>query len=128
MLKSLTCAVVMFVAAAGLASAQESQWEVGGIGGVGFSPDMTVKNGPTSASASVRPGLTVGVYGGQDMYRYWSGGSPYLYREGDLKLSGNGQSASFAAHTHLITGDFLALPARAGHTFGPSYRLDGASK
>jgi hypothetical protein len=108
MLKSLTCAAVMLAAAAGLASAQESQWEVGGIGGVGFSPDMTVKNSSTSASASVRPGLTVGVYGGQDMYRFWSGEASYLYREGDLKLTGNGQSASFAAHTHLITGDFLA--------------------
>jgi hypothetical protein len=108
MLKSLTCAAVMFAAAAGLASAQESQWEVGGIGGVGFSPDMTVKNGSTSASASVRPGLTVGAYAGQNMYRYWSGEVNYLYREGDLKLSGNGQSARFAAHTHLITGDFLA--------------------
>jgi len=108
MLKSLTCAVVMFAAAAGLASAQESEWEVGGIGGVGFSPDMTVKNSSTSASASVRPGLAVGIYAGQNMYRYWSGEVNYLYREGDLKLSGNGQSARFAAHTHLITGDFLA--------------------
>lgn len=108
MLKSLTCAAVMFAAAAGLANAQESQWEVGGIGGVGFSPNMTVKNATTSASASVRPGLTVGVYAGQNMYRYWSGEVNYLYRAGDLKLSGNGQSARFAAHTHLITGDFLA--------------------
>jgi hypothetical protein len=108
MLKSLTCAAVMLAAATGLASAQESQWEVGGIGGVGFSPDMTVKNGSASASASVRPGLTVGAYGGQDMYPYWSGEATYLYREGNLKLSGNGQSASFSAHTHLITGDFLA--------------------
>ena len=108
MLKSLTCAAVMFAAAAGLAHAQESQWEVGGIGGVGFSPNMTVKNAATSASASVRPGLTVGAYAGQDMYRYWSGEATYLYRTGDLKLSGNGQSVTFGAHTHLITGDFLA--------------------
>ena len=108
MLKSLTCAAVMFAATAGLAYAQEPEWEVGGIGGFGFSPDMTVKNATTSASASVRPGLTLGVFGGQDMYRYWSGEVNYLYREGDLKLSGNGQSARFAAHTHLITGDFLA--------------------
>jgi len=108
MLKSLTCAAVMFAAAAGLAYAQESQWEVGGIGGVGFSPNMNVKNATTSASASVRPGITVGAYGGQDMYRYWSGEATYLYRAGDLKLSGNGQSVTFGAHTHLITGDFLA--------------------
>ncbi len=108
MLKSLTCAAVIFAAAAGLAYAQEPEWEVGAIGGAGFSPDMTVKSGSASASASVRPGLTVGAYGGQDMYRYWSGEATYLYRDGSLKLSGNGQSASFAAHTHLITGDFLA--------------------
>ena len=108
MLKSLTCAAVMFAAAAGLASAQESEWELGAIGGVGFSPDMTVKSATASASASVRPGLTVGVYGGQDMYRFWSGEATYLYRDGNLKLSGNGQSTTFGAHTHLITGDFLA--------------------
>jgi hypothetical protein len=108
MLKSLTCAAVMFAAAAGLASAQESQWEVGVIGGVGFSPNLTVRNATTSASASIRPGLTVGVYGGQDTYRFWSGEATYLYRDGNLRLSGNGQSVTFGAHTHLITGDFLA--------------------
>jgi hypothetical protein len=125
MLKSLTCAAVMFAAAAGLASAQESQWEVGGIGGVGFSPDMTVKNSATSASASVRPGLTVGVYGGQDMYRFWSGEASYLYRQGDLKLSGNGQSTSFAAHTHLITGDFLAHFTPRGARIRPFVSFGG---
>jgi len=108
MLKSLTCAAVMMAAAAGLASAQEPEWEVGAIGGAGFSPDLTVKNATTSASASVRPGITAGVYGGQDMYPFWSGEATYLYRDGNLKLSGNNQSASLSAHTHLITGDFLA--------------------
>ena len=125
MLKSLTCAVVMFAAAAGLAYAQESQWEVGGIGGVGFSPDMTVKNATGSVSASVKPGLTVGAYGGQDMYRYWSGEVNYLYREGDLKLSGNGQSARFAAHTHLITGDFLAHFKPRGAHIRPFVSIGG---
>src|SRR3954465_11244412 len=100
MLKGLTCAVVMLAATLGLANAQEQQWEVGAIGGFGFSPDMTVKNATTSASASVRPGLTIGAYGGQDMYRYWSGEATYLYRAGNLKLSGNGQTANFGAHTH----------------------------
>ena len=107
MLKGLTCAAVM-LAAAGLANAQGQQWELGAIGGVGFSPDLTVKNATTSASASIRPGLTVGVYAGQEMYRYWSGEATYLYRAGDLRLEGGGKSASFGAHTHLITGDFLA--------------------
>ena len=69
---------------------------------------MTVKNATTSASASVVTGLTLGAYAGQNMYRYWSGEVNYLYRVGDLKLAGNGQSVTFGAHTHLITGDFLA--------------------
>jgi len=98
----------MFAATAGLGYAQESRWELGVAGGIGFSPDMTLKNATTSASASVRPGVAVGVYAGEDMYRYFSGEATYLYRSGDLKLAGNGQSVTFGAHTHLITGDFLA--------------------
>jgi hypothetical protein len=117
MLKGLICAAVVFAATAAYANAQEQQWELGAIGGVGFSPDMTVKyttNNPvpfgtvTSASTGVKTGLTLGIYAGQDMYRYWSGEATYLYRAGDLKLEGSGKSASFGAHTHLITGDFLA--------------------
>jgi opacity protein-like surface antigen len=116
MLKSLICAAVVFAATAAVASAQEPEWEVGVIGGVGFSPDMTVKNATTSASAGVKTGVTVGVYGGEDMYRYWGGEATYLYRAGDVKLEGSGKSVSFGAHTHLITGDFLAhLRPRGAH-------------
>ena len=74
----------------------------------GYSPSLTVSNGASSASTGVKLGPVVGVYGGEDMYRYWSGEATYLYRAGDLKLAGAGQSVSFGAHTHLITGDFLA--------------------
>jgi len=96
---------VLFAATATVASAQE--WELGVLGGYSYSPSLTVKNATASASASIRPGLTVGVYAGQEMYRYFSGEASYLYRAGDLKLEGSGKSVSFGAHTHLITGDFL---------------------
>ena len=89
MLKGLTCAAVV-LAAAGLANAQGQQWELGAIGGVGFSPNLTVKNATASASASVRPGVTVGFYAGEDLYRFWSGEATYLYRAGNLKLEGGG--------------------------------------
>ena len=108
MLKSLICAALVFAATAACADAQEQQWEIGVIGGAGFSPSMTVSNGTASASTGVKTGVAVGVYGGQDTFRYWSGEATYIYREGDLKLDGSGQSVSFGAHTHLITGDFLA--------------------
>ena len=116
MFKSLICAAVVLAATAAMASAQEAEWEVGVIGGVGYSPNMTVKNATTSASTGVKTGVTVGVYGGEDMYRYWSGEATYLYRAGDVKLEGSGKSVSFGAHTHLITGDFLAhLRPRGAH-------------
>src|ERR1022692_4628294 len=112
MLRGLICTVVAVAATAAYAQAQEQPpgqlWEVGGIGGVGYSPNLTVSNGASKASTGVQMGPVVGVYGGEDMYRYWSGEATYLYRAGDLKLAGSGQSASFGAHTHLITGDFLA--------------------
>ena len=125
MLRGLTCAAVMFAATAGLAYAQGPEWEVGAIGGFGFSPDMTVKNGSTSASASIQPGVVVGAYGGEDMYRYWSGEATYLYRSGGPKLAGNGQSATFDGHTHLITGDFLAHFTPRGSRIRPYISFGG---
>ncbi len=110
MLRGFLCAAVMFAATATLANAQE--WEVGAIGGFGYSPSLTVKNATASASTGMKTGVTVGVYAGEEMYRYFSGEATYLYRTGDLKLEGSGKlgapvSVSFGAHTHLITGDFL---------------------
>jgi hypothetical protein len=125
MLKSLICAAVLLTATAAVASAQEPEWEVGVIGGVGFSPDMTVKNATTSASAGVKTGVTVGIYGGEDMYRYWSGEATYLYRTGDVKLEGSGKSVSFGAHTHLITGDFLAHLRPRGARIRPFVSFGG---
>ena len=53
-------------------------------------------------------GAVFGVYGGEDMYRYWSGEANYLYRHDDLKLSNGSVSESFAGHSHFLTGDILA--------------------
>jgi hypothetical protein len=93
----------MIAASATLASAQ--LWEVGVIGGYGYSPNLTVNRGTTSASTGIKNGAAIGFWAGEDMYRYFSGEANYLYRTGDLKLSG--EPLSFGAHTHLITGDFL---------------------
>src|ERR1700681_4564399 len=125
MVKSVICVAVLLTATAAVASGQDPEWEVGVIGGGGFSPDMTVKNATTSASAGVKTGVTVGVYGGEDMYRYWSGEATYLYRTGDVKLEGSGKSVSFGAHTHLITGDFLAHMRPRGARIRPFVSFGG---
>jgi hypothetical protein len=106
MLKGFVCALVL---AAAPAIAQEApHWELGVIGGFGYAPSLTVKNSVTSASTGYANGGAIGVYAGEDMYRYWSGEANYLYRMSNLKLDGNGKSVEFGAHTHIITGDFLA--------------------
>ncbi len=125
MFKSLLCAAAMIAATATMARAQGPEWEVGVIGGVGFSPDMTVKNATSSASTGVKTGATVGVYGGEDSYRYWAGEATYLYRTGDVKLEGSGKSVSFGAHTHLITGDFLAHLRPRGARIRPYFSFGG---
>jgi hypothetical protein len=105
MLRGLICTAVVFTAMAAYANAQEQQWEVGAIGGFGYSPNLTVSNGTLHRCKNRTDDC---AYGGQDMYRYCSGEATYLYRAGDLKLDGSGQSTTFGAHTHLITGDILA--------------------
>jgi hypothetical protein len=123
MLRGFLCAAVLFAATATLASAQE--WELGAIGGFGYSPSLTVKNATASASTGVKTGVTVGFYAGQEMYRYFSGEANYLYRTGDLKLEGSGQSVSFGAHTHLITGDFLGHFRPRGARIRPYISVGG---
>jgi hypothetical protein len=125
MLRGLICAGAVFCAMAAFANAQEQQWEVGAIGGFGYSPSLTVSNGTTSASTGLKNGVAIGVYGGQDMYRYWSGEATYLYRAGDLKLDGSGKSATFGAHTHLITGDILAHLRPRGAKIRPFLSFGG---
>jgi len=125
MLRGLICAAVVFAATAAYANAQDQQWEVGAVGGFGYSPNLTVSNGTTSASTGVKTGVAVGFFAGQDMYRYWSGEANYLYRAGDLKLDGSGKSVSFGAHTHLITGDILAHFRPRGSKIRPFISFGG---
>ena len=87
------------------ASAEE--WYVGGIGGYGFAPDLTVKSPAGSASTGVNSGGAFGALFGNDTYHYWGGEVRYIYRISDLKLSSGGTSTSFAGHTSLIHADFL---------------------
>jgi len=113
--------------AAGLASAQE--WEIGAIGGYGYSPHLTVSRSNSSADTGIRHGGVVGVFAGEDMYNYWSGEVRYLYRFDDLKLSsGNIKAANFSAHSHLITADFLGHFRTRGSRMRPFIAFGGGAR
>lgn len=123
MIRRILGAAFALAATATLASAQ--QWELGAIGGFAFSPSMTVKSPTASASAGLKSGGVIGAYVGEDSHRYLSGEANYLFRTGALKLEGSGQSASLAAHTHIITGDFLIHAKPKGARIRPFVSVGG---
>jgi hypothetical protein len=124
MLKKL---VLSGLLAAGLACAQE--WEVGAIGGYGYAPHLTVSNGSASAETGIRSGGVVGVFAGDDMYKFWSGELRYLYRFDDLQLSsGKIKAPDFSAHTHIITADFLGHFRPKGSHVRPFIAFGGGAK
>ena len=97
----LACCLTM-----GAACAQE-QWEIGVIGGLGYSPDLTVSNGTGRAKTGIQNDVAFGVFGGNEMYNYWSGEVRYLYRYSDLKLSSGSTGVGFDAHSHIVNFDVL---------------------
>lgn len=126
MFKGLMFALVL--SAAALCAQQRPEWELGITGGYAYAPDLTVKNATASASTGFKPGLVVGVFAGNEMYRYWSGEVNYLYRQSDLKLENSSASASFGAHTHLFTGDFLGHLRPLGSRLRPFISFGGGIK
>ena len=100
----LTLTVFCLMAATTL---QAQTWEIGGFGGYGYSFNNTVKAPGGDADVRTKPGKVFGVVGGGDTHNYWSGEVRYLYRYSDLEVSGGGQKASLAGHTHIIHADFL---------------------
>jgi hypothetical protein len=102
--KRIACICVL---AAGSVAFAQKEWEFGAVGGYGFAPNLKVEGRSGSANTGLRPGLTIGAFGGNDMYNRWSGEVRYIFRYSDLKLSSGGTTARFDAHQHVVHADFL---------------------
>jgi hypothetical protein len=89
------------------ATAFAGDWEVGALGGWGYSPKLKVNAPAGDADTGFRNGAVIGVFGGNDSYRYWSGEVRYLYRYSDLRLSSGDTTVNFGGHTHIVHADFL---------------------
>jgi len=84
------------------------QWEIGGIGGVGFLNNVNVSTTTTgSAKAGFAPGAVAGAYFGQNMNAHWSGEIRYEFFADSLKLSSGGSSASFSGRAHAFHYDLV---------------------
>lgn len=85
----------------------EVHWEVGALGGFGWTNDLAVKGPAGSVTTGLKSGAAVGVFGGDDMYEHFSGEARYLYRFNDLRLESGSTKVAFGAHTHIAEGAFL---------------------
>jgi hypothetical protein len=82
------------------------EWELGALGGYAFSRNATISNSAGSVSAGLKNGAAFGVFGGSNEHRYLGGEISYIYRQGDLKLSGNGDSG-FSGHAQFVEYRFM---------------------
>ncbi|SRR5579883_268485 len=104
-------------------------WELGVIGGFGYQPKFDViRAAGGTASTGFKNGAVIGVYAGEDTYRYWSGEARYLYQYSDAKVESGSVETSFAAHTHILTGDFLGHFRPTGAKIRPFIIFGGGVK
>ena len=101
-MKSISITLLFF---AGAAFAQ--QWEFGGSAGGSFLPMRPVSSPAGSASAGFAPGFSAGAYVGQELNPRISGEVHYTFLQSNLKLSGNGTTATFGGNSHAIYYDVL---------------------
>jgi hypothetical protein len=97
--------VLIAAAAAGACSAQ--QWEAGASGGLGFTKNVTVTRGSSSASAGFKTGAAVGGFLSQNLYEHVGGEFRYTFQFSNLKLSSGGTNVDFSGQTHAIHYDLL---------------------
>src|ERR1051326_6539129 len=95
-------------------------WEVGGLAGFGAPQKLSVTNATGgSVQAGFTNGLAFGAVLGQRLYSHFTGEARYMYRAGDMKLSGNGQEPRLGAESHTMNYDLLIVAAKEDSTVRP---------
>src|SRR5215468_11059859 len=99
-------AATLFAACACAPSLLAQKWEVGVGAGGDFYTSQTVSNPIGNADASLGKGFAVSGWLGNNTGKVLGGELRYDFEKSNLKLSGNGTSASFGAHTQAFHYDF----------------------
>ncbi|MEO8025854.1 MAG: outer membrane beta-barrel protein [Bryobacteraceae bacterium] len=102
-----TAIITLGVCLAIVPAAFAQQWEVGGAIGGGFYTSQAVTGPAGSADAKFKTGLAGSAWLGNNNAAHFGGEFRYDFQFGDMKLSGNGVEAGFAAQTHQVHYDFL---------------------
>ena len=98
--------LMLFAIAAGSAAFAQ-QWEFGGMAGGSFLSSVNVSNSFGSATAGLANGPAFGGYVGFNSYQHIGGELHYGFLMTDLKLSGNGTTATFSGQEHVIHYDVI---------------------
>lgn len=99
--------IAFYVAIAAGPAAFAQNWEVGVGGGGAFYTSETITNPAGNASGKLANGFAVSAWLGNNSGHMFGGELRYDYEQSDLKLSSDGTSTSFGAHTNAVHYDFV---------------------
>ncbi len=98
--------VGLLLLAAGIACAQQ-QWEVGGIGGLGFLRNVPVTSPAGSATTGFQNGAAAGGFLGYSSSRHLGGEFRYAYLQSNMHISAGGSEATFSGQSHVFHYDLI---------------------
>lgn len=98
---------------------QAQTWEAGGVGGGGFSPQLTVSNAAGRASTGFTNTPAFGGVLGQNLYHSIGGEIRYTFQPTDLQISAGGSGAKFQGLAHAIHYDLLVHTRPPGSPVRP---------
>jgi Outer membrane protein beta-barrel domain len=82
-------------------------WEVGALGGGSFYNTGSVSGSGASGDVGIKPGAALGAFVGSDLNKRFGGELRYEFLPGDLKVSSNGNEATFTGRSQAIHYDLL---------------------
>ena len=106
----------------------QPKWYLGAMAGYAVAPASTATQGADKADTGFKPGATLGVVGGQDLYEHLAGEFRYLFRFSDLKVAQGGTEVRFAGRAHLFHYDLLVLARKRSAPVRPYLAVGGGVK
>lgn len=126
MSKTFVCSLAFAAVFTPALTAQK--WEFGGGAGGGFYTSQDIKGAPVPGSAKIAAGISGSAWLDNNNGRNWGGELRYDYQGGDLRLSSQSTSASFAARSHAIHYDFVLHTASRNAHIRPFIAFGGGVK
>lgn len=109
--------VIVLLGALGSAAQAGDKWEISGIGGASFYPDLKASGGNPLRAAKFGffDGITAGAVVAQTGGGHWGGEFHYLFQTNNMRLraaEGASGSADFGAQSHAVHYDVLLYATR----------------